>query len=99
MHVLLRAYNAYFCARQAMPLPVHHRDVLKRLPSLLPYPPAAPRHYQAVYATHIAVRAQRLRREAALVTSASARASLSQGQPGSGAGTTEPDTVAEIVEH
>jgi hypothetical protein len=92
--------NAYFCARQAMPLPVRPSDVLKRLPSLLPYPPAGtPRHYQAVYAvTHIVyVRndygERRLSSRALPRVRAFLKASL-----GPALERQEPDTVAEIVE-
>jgi len=92
--------SSYFCARQAMPLPVRPGDVLKRLASLLPYPPAGtPRHYQAVYAvTHIVyVRndygERRLSPRALPHVRAFLKASL-----GPALERQEPDTVAEIVE-
>ena len=92
--------SSYFCARQAMPLPVRPDHVLKRLVSLLPYPPAGtPRHYQAVYAvTHtVYVRTdygeRRLSPRALPRVRAFLKASL-----GPALERQEPDTVAEIVE-
>jgi hypothetical protein len=92
--------SAYFCARQAMPLPVRPDHVLKRLVSLLPYPPAGtPRHYQAVYAVTHAVYVRtdygerRLSPRALPRVRAFLKASL-----GPALERQEPDTVAEIVE-
>jgi len=92
--------NAYFCERQAMPLPVQPADVLKRLSSLRPYPAAGTRsHYQAVYAvTHIVYvlndyGERRLSSRVLLRERAFLAASLPPALARK-----EPDTVAEIVE-
>jgi len=92
--------NAYFCARQAMPLPVSPGDLLKLLPGLLPYPPAGtPHHYQAVYAvTHIVyVHNDYGERRLSSGTFRRVRAFL-KASLGPALERQEPDTVAEIVE-